>query len=333
MTMWGNTIGGIVTLILSLLTAPLTSQAQHAAHVPRLGLLIPSAVSAVASRIEAFRHGLRDLGYVEGRNITLEYRFADGQADRLPALVAELVRLPVDILVIDGTVALRAAQHATTTIPIVMAVSGDPVGAGLVASLARPGGNITGLSSRAPEVSGKRLELLKEAVPTLSRVAVLWHRDAPVGPYLKETQAAAQALGLPLRALEVGSPDALDQAFATMTSAHADALVVLPSAQFFSHQRVAERVAELAMTHRLPTMFGNREAAEAGGLMSYGPNYDDFYRRAATYVDKILKGVTPADLPVEQPIKFELVLNLKTAKALGITIPPTVLFQADEVIR
>jgi ABC-type uncharacterized transport system substrate-binding protein len=328
--MWGSTIGGIVTLILSLLTAPLTSQAQPAAHVPRLGLLIPSSFSAVASRIEAFRHGLRDLGYVEGRNITLEYRFADGQADRLPALVAELVRLPVDVLVVDGTTAIRRAQHATTTIPIVMAVSGDPVGEGLVASLAWPGGNITGLSSRAPEVSGKRLELLKEAVPQLSRVAALWHRDAPVGSYLTETQAAAQALGLQLQALEVESPDALDQAFAAMTRAHADALVVLPSAQIGSHQRV---VAELAMAHRLPTMFGGRDAAEAGGLMSYGPNYAEFYRRAATYVDKILKGTKPADLPVEQPMKFELVLNFKTAKALGITMPPLLLFQADEVLQ
>jgi putative tryptophan/tyrosine transport system substrate-binding protein len=253
MTMWGSIIGGIVTLILSLLMAPLTSQAQPAAHVPRLGLLMPGSASGYASRLEAFRHGLRDLGYVEGRHITLEYRFADGQADRLPALVAELIHLPVDILVIDGTTAIRPAQHATTTIPIVMAVSGDPVGEGLVASLARPGGNITGLSSRAPELSGKRLEFLKEAVPQLSRVAALWHRDAPVGPYMKETQAAAQALGLQLHAFEVGSPDALDQAFAAMTRAHADALVVLPSAQIGSHQRV---VAELAMTHRLPTMFG-----------------------------------------------------------------------------
>ena len=328
--MWGSTIGGIVTLILSLLTAPLTSNAQQAAKVPRLGLLIPGSSPAFVSRIETFRHGLRDLGYVEGRNITMEYRFADGQADRLPALVAELIRLKVDILVVDGTTAIRPAQHATTTIPIVMAISGDPVGEGLVASLARPGGNITGLSSRAPELSGKRLEILKEAVPDLSRVAALWHRDAPVGTYVKETQAAAQALGLQLQALEVQSPDALDQVFAAMTREHADALVVLPSAQFFSHQRV---VAELAMTHRLPTMFGGREAAEAGGLMSYGPHYDDFYRRAATYVDKILKGAKPADLPVEQPMKFELVINLKTAKALGITIPPMLLFQADEVIQ
>jgi putative tryptophan/tyrosine transport system substrate-binding protein len=329
-TMTRRIVGLFVILALGLLVTLLTAEAQPAAHVPRLGLLIPSSFAAVASRIGAFRHGLRDLGYVEGRTITLEYRFADGQADRLPALVAELIRLPVDILVIEGTTAIRAAQHATTTIPVVMAVSGDPVGEGLIASLARPGGNITGLSSRAPEVSGKRLELLKEAVPHLSRVAALWHRDAPVGPYVKETQAAAQALGLQRQALEVGSPDALDQAFAAMTRAHADALVVLPSAQFFNDQRV---VAELAMTHRLPTMFGQREAAAAGGPISYGPHYAEFYRRAATYVDKILKGATPADLPVEQTMKFELVINLKTAQALGLTIPPTLLFQADEVIR
>src|SRR5262245_54158813 len=206
--MWYSAIGYIVTLILSLLTVPLTSQAQPAAHVPRLGLLIPSSFSVVASQIEAFRHGLRDLGYVEGRNITLESRFADGQADRLPALVAELVRLPVDVLVVNGTTAIRAAQHATTTIPIIMAPSGDPVGEGFVASLARPGGNMTGLSSRAPELSGKRLELLQAAMPTLSRVAALWHRDAPRGLYLTETQAAAQALGLQLHTLEVGSPEA-----------------------------------------------------------------------------------------------------------------------------
>jgi putative ABC transport system substrate-binding protein len=325
-----RTLGLLVTLALGFLVALLTADAQPAAQVPRLGLLMPGFASGYASRLEAFRHGLRDLGYVEGRHITLESRFADGQADRLPALVAELIHLPVDILVIDGTTAIRPAQHATTTIPMVMAVSGDPVGEGLVASLARPGGNIAGLSSRAPDVSGKRLELLKEAVPHLSRVAALWHRDAPVGPYLTDTQAAAQALGLPLHALEVGSPDALDQAFAAMTRAHADALVVLPSAQMGSHQRV---VAEFALTHRLPTMFGGRGDAEAGGLMSYSSHYAEFYRRAATYVDRILQGAKPADLSVEQPMKVELVINLKTAQALGVTMPPTILFQADEVIR
>jgi putative ABC transport system substrate-binding protein len=327
--MWCRTVGGIVTLMLSLLTAPLTSQAQHAAKVPRLGLLMPGSASGYASRIEAFRHGLRDLGYVEGRNITLEYRFAEGQADRLPALVAELVRLPVDVLVVDGTVAIRPAQQANTTIPIVM-VAGDPVGAGLVASLAHPGGNITGLSIMIPDLSGKRLEILKEAVPNLSRVAALWHRDAPVGPYITETQAAAQALGLQLQSLEVRSPNEFDQAFAAMTREHADALVVLSNPLFFGHRR---QLAELAVKHRLPAIFLFREYVEAGGLMAYGANLNAMYRRAAYYVDRILKGTKPADLPVEQPVKFELVINLKTAQALDLTIPPTLLFQADEVIK
>jgi putative ABC transport system substrate-binding protein len=315
--------------MLSLLMAPLTSQAQPAAHVPRLGLLMPGSASGYAPRLEAFRHGLRDLGYVEGRTITLAYRFAEGQADRLPALAEELVRLPVDVLVVDGTIAIRPAQHATTTIPIVM-VAADPVGAGLVTSLARPGGNSTGLSLMIPDLSGKRLEFLKEAVPHLSRVAALWHQDAPVGPYLKETQAAAQALGLQLHALAVRSPDEFDQAFAAMTRAHADALVLMPSGLFFSHHT---QLAALAVQHRLPAMFMEREFVEAGGLMAYGPSLADLSRRAATYVHKLLQGAKPADLPVEQPTKFELIINLKTAKELGLTIPPTVLFQADEVLK
>src|SRR5262249_8552296 len=261
------------------LTAPLTSQAQPAVHVPRLGLLMPGSASGYASRLEAFRHGLRDLGYVEGRTITLEYRFAEGQADRLPALAADVVGVPVDVLVVDGTIAIRPAQHATTTIPIVM-VAADPVGAGLVASLARPGGNSTGLSMMSPDLSGKRLEILKEAVPHLSRVAALWHRDAPVDAYLKETQAAAQALGLQLQALAVRSPDEFDQAFTEMTGAHADVLVLIPSALFFSHRT---RLAALAVQHRLPAMFLEREFVEAGGLMAYGPSLADLSRRAATY--------------------------------------------------
>ena len=329
--MWGSTIGCMVTLILSLLTAPFVVEAQPAAHVPRLGLLIPGSASAFASRIEAFRHGLRDLGYVEGRNIAIEYRFADGQADRLPALVADLVRLPVDAIVVDGILTIRAAQHATTTIPIVMAVIGDPVGAGLVASLARPGGNITGLSLMLPEVSGKRLELLREAVPQFSHVAVLWNPEVHDSRVVfEETQTAAQALGLHLQSREVRSPAEFDQAFAAMTRAHADALVVISNALFFSHRR---QLAELTVRHRLPAMFHSREYAEAGGLMAYGANGEDLYRRAATYVDKLLKGAKPADLPIEQPTKFEFVINLKTAEALGLTIPPLVLFQADEVIK
>jgi putative tryptophan/tyrosine transport system substrate-binding protein len=329
--MWGSTIGCIVTLILSLLTAPLTSTAQQAAKVPRLGLLIPGSSSAFAPRIEAFRHGLRDLGYVEGRNITIEYRFAEGQDDRLPELVAELIRLQVDIMVTDGEPAILAAQHATTTIPIVMAVSSDPVGIGYVASLARPGGNITGLSFMLTEVSGKRLELLQEAVPKLSHVAVLWNPAVPSSTLgFKETQTAAHALGLPLQSLEVRGPDEFDQAFAAMTREHADALVVLSNPLFFGHRR---QLAELAVKHRLPAIFLFREYVEAGGLMAYGANLNAMYRRAAYYVDRILKGTKPADLPVEQPMKFELVINLKTAQTLGITIPATLLFQADEVIR
>jgi putative ABC transport system substrate-binding protein len=327
--MWCRTVGGTVTLMLSLLTTPLTSQAQPAAHVPQLGLLMPGSASGYASRLEAFRQGLRDLGYVEGHNITLEYRFANGQADRLPALVAELVRLPVDVLVVDGTVALRPAQHATSTISIVM-VAGDPVGVGLIASLAHPGGNITGLSMMIPDLSGKRLEFLKEAVPTLSRVAVLRHRDAPVAPYVTETQAAAQALGLQLHVLEVRSLDEFAQAFAAMTSEHADALVVIPSGLFFSHRN---QLAALAVQHRLPAIFLEREFVEAGGLMAYGPSMSDLSRRAATYVHKLLQGVKPADLPVEQPTKFELVINLKTAKALGLTVPSSLLLLAGEVIQ
>jgi putative tryptophan/tyrosine transport system substrate-binding protein len=304
MTMWGSIIGCSVTLILSLLTATLTSQAQRAAHVSRLELLIPGSASGCASRIEAFRHGLRDLGYVEGQNIAIEYRFADGQAARIPALAAELVRLPVDAIVFDGILTIRAAQHATTTIPIAMAVIGDPVGAGLVASLARPGGNTTGLSLMLPEVSGKRLELLREAIPTLSNVAVLWNPEVHDSRVVfQETQTAAQALGLRLQSLEVRRPEEFDQAFAAMTSAHAEALVVIANALFFSHRR---QLAALAVRHRLSAMFRSREYTEAGGLMAYGANGEDLYRRAATYVDQLLKGAKPADLPVEQPTKFEL---------------------------
>ena len=330
--MWCSAVGCIVTFTLSLLVVPLLAVAQPVGKARRLGLLISGSSSDFAPRIEAFRHGLRDLGYIEGRNIIIEYRFAEGQADRLPALVADLVRLQVDVLVIDGNLAIRAAQHATTTIPIVMAVSGgDPVGQGVVASLARPGGNITGLSLMLPEVSGKRLELLREAVPTLSHVAVLWNPDGSGSTLVfKETQTAAHALGLQLQSLEVRRPDEFAQAFAAMTREHADALVVISNELFFGHRR---QLAELTVRHRLPAMFHLREYAEAGGLMAYGADAADMYRRAATYVDKILKGAMPADLPVEQPVKFVLVINLKAAKTLGITMPPSLLLLADEVIQ
>ena len=320
----------IVTLMLSLLTAPLTSQAQHTAHVPRLGLLMPGSASGYASRIEAFRHGLHELGYVEGRTITLVYRFAEGQFDRFPALVAELVQLPVDVLVVDGTTAIRAAQHATTTIPIVMATSADPVGEGLVASLARPGGNITGLTLHDPEVMGKRLELLKQAVPGVTRVAYLWHAVVNPARFLQETERAARVLDVQLYPVEVRAPYPFDHTFATMAEAHADALITRPSAVFWDRRT---QIVDLAAQMQLPGIFPEREFAEAGGLMAYGPSVTANFRRAATYVDKILKGAKPAELPVEQPMQFELVINLKTAKALGLTIPPTLLFLADEVIR
>ena len=330
--MWGSTVGGIVMLILSLLTVPLTSTAQQAAKVPRLGLLLPGSASASAHLIEAFLHGLRDLGYVEGRNITIEYRFAEGQADRLPALVADLVRLQVDVLVIDGPAALRAAQHATTTIPIVMTIGGNAVAQGFVASLAQPGGNITGLSGFGVELSGKRLEILKEVVPEVSRIAVLWNPTNPASPpFLRETQVAAQALGVELQVLEVRTPNEFEGAFAAAISGHAEALLVIGDTFLLYGNRT--RIVDFAQQHRLPGMYPHRGYVDAGGLMFYGVRWTALFHRAATYVDKILKGAKPADLPVEQPTKFELVLNRKTAQALGITFPPTLLILADEVIR
>jgi putative ABC transport system substrate-binding protein len=320
----------IVILVLGILGAPLTPKAQQAAHVPRLGLLMPGSASGYASRIEAFRHGLRDLGYVEGRNITLEYRFNEGQVDRLPDLVAELVQLPVDVLVVDGATATRAAQHATRTIPIVMAVSADPVRAGLVTSLAQPGGNITGLTLHDPEITGKRLELLKQAVPGVTRVAYLWHAVVNTARYLQETERATRALGVQLHPVEVRDPYPFDHAFTTMAKAHVDALITQPSAVFWDRRT---QIVDLATRMQLPGIFPEREFAEAGGLMAYGSSVTANFRRAATYVDKILKGTKPADLPVEQPMQFELVINLKTAKELGLTLPPTLLYQADEVIR
>jgi putative ABC transport system substrate-binding protein len=282
--------------------------------------------------LDAFRQQLRQLGYVEGQNLVIEYRWAADRDDQLPRLAADLVQLKVDVIVVEGhTPAIQAAKQATSTIPIVMAVSGDPVNTGLVESLARPGGNVTGLSLLTPDLAPKRLELLKEAVPTLARVAVLWNAANPVKVLdWHETQAAASALGLQLQSLAVRGPTDFDGAFAATTRDRADALVVLPDGLINSHRK---QIVDFAMTSRLPGMYPYREFVAAGGLMSYAPSYVDLFRRAAVYVDRILQGAKPADLPVEQPIKFELVLNLKTAQALGITIPPMLLFQADEVIR
>ena len=323
-------IGLLVTLALGLLVAPLAAEAQPPTHVHRIGYLL-GTTRAQEPLLEAFLEGMRALGYVEGQNLVMEYRAAEGQYERLPTLAAELVRLKVDVLLVVITPAALAAKDATTTIPIVMMGVGDPVGSGLVASLARPGGNITGLSVLQPETVGKQLEFLKEVLPTVSRVAILWNPANPVHALtVPEADVAAQALGVQLHLLEARGPDAFDSAFAAMTSAHAGALLVLGDSMVFQHRR---RLAELAATSRLPTMHNIRPFVEAGGLMAYGPSTPDLRRRAAVYVDKILKGAKPADLPVERPMTFELIINLKTAQALGLTIPPSVLFQATEVIR
>jgi ABC-type uncharacterized transport system substrate-binding protein len=311
-------------------TAMLAVEAQQQGKVPRIGILTPAS-EASTPLWEAFRHGLRDLGYVEGKTILLEYRFAAGKNEWLPELAAELVRLKVDIIVADGGVATRAVKAATETIPIVMTSVGDPVRRGLVASLAQPGGNVTGLSVMSSELSSKRLELLKETLPHVSRVAVLWHAgNLNRLDQLPEIEGTARVVGIQLSPLEMRHPDELDGVFATMIRKGTEALITLTDATLWNHR---QRVVELAAQHQLPAMFPEREFAEAGGLMAYGPSVPDNFRQAATYVDKILKGAQPANLPVEQPVKFELVINLKAAKALGLTIPPSILFQATEVIR
>jgi len=305
--------------------------AQVPARVRRIGLLSPFSPSNTVLSHQAFRQGLRDLGWVEGKNISIEYRYAEGRRGSLPDLAADLVRLKVDVIVASAPPAALAAQRATTTIPIVMTDADDPVAAGLVDSLARPGGNVTGLSQMSPQLGGKRLELLKEIVPKLSRVAVLWN---PVGArsriYWNEIQLPARQLGIQLHSLEVQSPDDFDKAFEDAIKARAGALFILPAPVIVTN---LNRIAGLAAKNRLPSITQSSRFANAGGLVTYGPDLADMYRRAATYVDKILKGAKPGELPVEQPTKFELVINMKTAKALGITIPQTVLFRADRVIE
>jgi putative ABC transport system substrate-binding protein len=322
----------VALLWLALLAAPLAAGAQRAGSVPRLGYLSAASSSDPRSQrsLDAFRQGLRDLGYLEGQSITIEYRWAEGKYERLPGLAAELVRLKVDVIVTAIVPALQAAQHATKEIPIVMAVVVDPVTVGVV-SLARPGGNITGLSMIAPELVGKQLELLREVVPKVSRVAVLWN-PANLGnaPQLREAKAAARALGVRLQPVEAQGPSEIDRAFAAIMRERAGALLVLVDSVLVSQR---EQIAGLAAKNRLPAVYGLGSHVEAGGLMAYGANLFDLYRRAATYVDRILKGAKPADLPIEQPTKFELVINLKTAKALGLTIPRSVLARADELIE
>jgi putative tryptophan/tyrosine transport system substrate-binding protein len=309
------------------------AEAQQAAKVARIGYLAPNLAASPHTH-EAFRQGLRDLGYIEGRNVVIEYRAAEGKLERLPTLAAEVVALKVDVIVVADTPSALAAKQATKTIPIVFTSAGDPVGSGLVTSLARPGGNVTGLSLLGPELVGKCLEQLKQAVPGVSRVAVLWQPGAfgerTEKDMLKGAEVAARALGVRLQLVEARGPEDFDRAFSERTRARADALTVLPSAMFINERR---RLVDLAAKNRLPAVYPVREFVDAGGLMAYGANIPDLYHRAATYVDKILKGAKPGDLPVEQPTKFELVINLKTAKALGLTVPDSLLRRADEVIQ
>jgi putative tryptophan/tyrosine transport system substrate-binding protein len=327
--MWYRAVGSIVTLLLSLLAVPLATEAQPPGKVYRIGSL--STNPPPAHLWEALLDGLRERGYLEGRNLIFERRFSEGHAERFPELAAELVRLRVDCIIVTTTPAALAAKHATQTIPIVMTATLDPVGAGLVASLARPGGNLTGLSAVGPELSGKRLELLKEVVPAMTRVAVLWNAANPANAAVwQETQAAARTLGLQLHAQDVRGSKDLEGAFALTAQVRPEALLVLGDSLIHMYE---QQIAEFAAQHHLPSMFSRKESVMAGGLMSYASSLPARYRRAADYVDKILKGTKPADLPVEQPTKFELVINLKTAQALGITIPPTLLFRADEVIQ
>ena len=315
-----------------LLALAIPAWAQQPVKIPRIGWLTGANLSANAGRVEAFRQGLRELGYVEGKNIIIEWRSADGNFDRLPALAAELVRLKVDIIVTAGAAPNHAAKEATATIPIVMAQSGDPVAEGLVASLARPGGNITGLSTLAPELSGKRLELLTEIIPRLLCVAVFRTSTQPgIAPRLKEIELAAGALKVKLQYLDVLSPKDIETAFRAAGKGRAEAALMMMAGAVASARQ--EMIAELAVKHRLPAMYQFPTYVEAGGLASYGVNQNDLDRRAATYVDKILKGRTPADIPVEQPMKFEFIVNLKAAKQIGVTIPPNVLVRADKVIR
>jgi putative ABC transport system substrate-binding protein len=322
-----------VLALLALGAAPLAADGQQAAKVARIGYLAPN-LSTTPHLRDAFLQGLRDLGYVEGRNVVIEYRDAEGKLEQVPALAAELVARKVDVILAEGgTLGPRVAMRATTTIPIVF-VAGDPVGSGIVTNLARPGGNVTGLSGLGPEVIGKRLELLKQVVPGVDRVAVLRSPTAlgesVANDMQKAADVAARALGVHAQFIEARDPEELARAFSDMTSARARALTVLPAAMF---QRERRRLVELAAKNRLPAVYTSREFVDAGGLMSYGANQPDLFRRLATYVDKILKGAKPGDLPIEQPTKFELVINLKTAKDLGITIPRSVLARADEVIQ
>jgi putative tryptophan/tyrosine transport system substrate-binding protein len=310
---------------------PFAARAQQAGKIPRVGFMGNSTAALEANLVAPFREGLHELGYQEGRNIVIEYRWAEGKYERFPALVAELLAVRVDVIVTAGTPATLAVKKATSTVPLVMIAVGDPVGTGIVPSLARPGGNITGLSSIAPDLEGKRLELLREVIPKLSHVVLFIN---PLNPFhmvsMQQAFAAAQALGIKLQPLEVRTSGELEAAFAAIVRQKPDALLILAD-RIFLHDR--KRMMDFATEHRLPSVNAYRELVEAGGLMSYGPSYEDMHRRAADYVDKILKGAKPGDLPVEQPTKFTLIVNLKAAKAIGVDVPPILLTRADEVIE
>ena len=322
-----------VLLAAAVLRVPLAAQAQQGGKHPRIGFLSPSSLSEPRHQryLQAFQQGLRELGYVEGQTIAIESRWAGGTYDRLPGIAGELVRLKVDIIVTYGLPAIQAAKQATATIPIVMTGVIDPVASGLVTSLARPGGNITGISNMDLELVGKQLELLKEVAPKVSRVALLGNPANPVNaPQVRHAQDAARAFGVRLQHVEARGPGEIESAFAAMTADRAGAVVVLLDTMLIDHRT---QIADLAARRRLPAVYGMTEYAEAGGLMAYGSSAADRFRRAATFVDKILKGAKPADLPIERPTKFELVINLKTARALGLTIPESILVRADQVIQ
>ena len=322
----------IVVWLVALALAPFRIvEAQQPKKVAQIGVLNQSSANFMSKQLEAFRQGLRELGYVEGQNVAIEYRYAEGKLDRLPDLAVELVRLKVDVIAATSTPAVLAAKNTTKEIPIVFHTIGDPVASGVVASLAQPGGNITGLTMGDAELNGKRLELLKDAIPKLSRAAILWNPTSTGTQLsLKETRAAAQALKLQLQSLEVRRPKDIEPAFDAATRAKTGAMIVTQAPPITTY---AKRIVDLAAKHRLPTIYPQRQWPDTGGLMSYGANLEDGYRQLATYVDKLLKGAKPADLPVEQPMKFELVINLKAARQIGLTIPPNVLARAAKVIK
>src|SRR6266508_3527563 len=320
-----------ILFVVALLAVAVMTEAQQPTKIPRIGYLVANFPSTNPARNEAFRDGLRELGYVEGKSIVIEWRYAEGNPDRLPALAAELVCFKVDVIVTAGPASTRPAKEATSAIPIVMGFDNDPVGSGVVASLARPGGNVTGLSTLAPEISGKQLELLKEIVPRLSPVAVLGTSTEPGNAQaLREVEVAAGAFGVQLQHLDVRDSKDIETAFRAASKGRADAILMLNSPVLNPHRT---QVVNLAVKSRLPVIYGQPEFVEAGGLMNYSASFTDLFRRAATYVDKILKGAKPAELPVEQPTKFDLMVNLKAAKQIGLTIPPNVLVRADKVIK